>query len=483
MKKRQTILPAFAALLAATVLMISCTKTHSAADEAFKADAPWQFSFTRSGETTHTNTVATFRASLLHNGTGRLMADGSYSGYYTDTAADWPFPELGWLYPCRTYDAPGADPQDGMALDRAGNLIAWDDPNWFENTDNDSKYALRGPYTNQSINYSLVFTSPAVRMACYLPEGKTDVPDNYRWGFPIDRKTSTWAVSPASNGMPLTATYLNNQYIYKVDPTLLEHRSKLTVKVACGSVSKTDIRAVYFKNVLSSAYYMPMAGRVPNMDTYEQYLLDGNDGTDPAYDPLVSYYTVNNYPAAVGGHAGTEGDKLVVPDGESDIHLVRRPGQTEDFIANGEWANFTDADEWEKGSTDKSLLTAVRDFPILPMDYSVVDGDVYKYEAIMPKLVILTGIDGNVKTTVRLAANFEPMKAYTVYIYVSSAYVQAFLTVSDWTIHRHWTEDPSEDTDKLEVSFGQYKEQPLGLLVTDWRLVRPDDEEGHITNN
>ena len=87
------------------------------------------------------------------------------------------------------------------------------------------------------------------------------------------------------------------------------------------------------------------------------------------------------------------------------------------------------------------------------------------------------------KTTVRLAANFEPMKAYTVYIYVSSAYVQAFLTVSDWTIHRHWTEDPSEDTDKLEVSFGQYKEQPLGLLVADWRLVQPDDDEGLITNN
>ena len=478
MKKRQTILPAFAALLAATVLTISCTKTPSAADEAFKADTPWQFSFTRSGETTHTNTVATFRASLLHNGTGRLMADGSYSGYYTDTAADWPFPGMGWLYPCRTYDAPGADPQDGMALDSDGNPVAWDDPNWFDKTDKDSKYALRGPYMNQNqnINYSLVFTSPAVRMACYLPEGKTDVPDNYHWGFPIDRNTSTWAVSPASDGKPLTATYLNNQYIYTVSPTLLEHRSKLTVKVACGSVTKTDIHAVYFENILSSALYMPKT------ETYEQCLLDGDDGTDPDYDPLVSYYTSNTYPAGTDTQAGA-GDKLMVPSGESDIHLVRRPGQTEDFIANGEWADFTDADEWEKGSTDKSLLTAVRDFPILPMDYSVVDGDVYKYESIMPKLVILTGIDGNVKTTVRLAANFEPMKAYTVYIYVSSAYVQAFLTVSDWTIHRHWTEDPSEDTDKLEVSFGQYKEQPLGLLVTDWRLVQPDDDEGLITNN
>ena len=469
MKKSKILLPVFTALLAAVLMAVSCSKA-TLSGETTEGEVPWQFSFTRSGAASHTNTVATFRASLLHNGTGRLMADGSYSGYYTDNAADWPFPELGgWLYPCRTRD------NDGMALDTNGDPIAWDDANWFDKTDKDSRYALRGP-ANQSINYSLVFTSPAVRMACYLPEGKTDVPDNYHWGFPIDRKTSNWAVSPASDGKPLTATYLNNQYIYTVSPTLLEHRSKLTVKVACGSVTKTDIRAVYFKNVLSSALYMPKT------ETYEQCLLDGNDGTDPDYDPLVSYFTSNTYPAGTDTQTGT-GDKLFVPDGDADIHLVRRSGQTEDFIANGEWADFTASDEWVKGSTDKSLLTAVRDFPILPMDYSVVDGDVYLYESIMPKLVVLSGIGGNVKTTVRLAANFEPMKAYTVYIYVSSAYVQAFLTVSDWTVHRHWTDDPAEDTDKLDVSFGQYVERPLGLITSDWRPVQPGDEEGLITNN
>ena len=463
--------PVFAALLAAAMILASCTKTQSS-DPSMDGEMPWQFSFTRSGETTHTDAVATFRASLLHYWTGRLMADGSYSGYYTDNAVDWPFPDMGWLYPCRTRD------NDGMALDTDGNPIAWDDANWFDKTDKDSKYALRGHYlpNNESINYSLVFTSPAVRMACYLPEGKENIPENYHWGFPIDRKTSTWAVSPASEGMPLTATYLNNQYVYTVSPTLLEHRSKVTVKVACGSVTKTDIHAVYFENTLSSALYMPKT------ETYEQCLVDGNDGTDPDYDPLVSYYTSNTYPSGAETQTGA-GDKLFIPDGESDIHLVRRSGQTEDFIANGEWADFTASDEWVKGSSDKSLLTAIRDFPILPMDYSVIDGDVYLYESIMPKLVVLTGIGGNVKTTVRLACNFEPMKAYTVYIYVSSAYVQAFLTVSDWTVHRHWTDFSAEDTDKLDVSFGQYLERPLGLIMSDWRPVQPDPDEGVIANN
>ena len=474
-------------MMAAVLLTaLSCEKSVSPSDPALPDSLPWQFALTRAGGTGHTDAVATYRASLLHNGTGQLMSDGSYSGYYTHHQ---PYTDLEWLSPCLTYDAPGDDPDDGMALDENNQKIPWDASNWFERTIKDSQYALRGPYLldNQVLNYSLVFTSPAVRMECHLPEGATDIPENYHWGFPI-RRDASWAVSPCIVDLAMVSDYLKDingdnqgyQYVYHVDPVLKEPRSRITVKVACGALPEANINKVYFNHVISSALYRPRD--VQNRVTYELWKFDGNDAEDPSFDPLASYYTHNNYPVAAGAHAGEDGDKLEVPAGEPYIHLVRKPGQSHDFIENNDWQNFDQtADEWVKGNDSKYLLTAIKDFKILSMDYSLRDGDVYVYEEFMPRLVLFTGRDGDIKTTIRLAQNFEPMKEYTLYVYISSVYVQAVLTVSDWTIHRHWTEVDAEDTDVLEVVIGTCTQvNGSGLDMTDWRPVSNTGDEGLI---
>ena len=365
-------------------LLCSCTRSFEP-DEQAQNDVVWHLA-TRSGA--HVDQVATYRASLLDNANGVLRSDGSYSGYYN---AD------GWLTPCRTNDA-------GDALDTNGDPIAWDSPTWYNDTDKDSQYALRGGRRrdygnadsyNRSIvtNYSMVITSPAVRMSSFRPSGAAALtgshvtnPDDYRWGFAMDRKTSTWAISEVDANLILTATYLQNQYVYDFQPTLLEHRSKLTVKIACGALSQVDINKVYFTNIISEAYYMPMYKQLPLLyeQAYEECKKDGYGSVgdyDPAtYDPLASYYTTNTYPATAGARTG-DGDVFAVPDADADAHLVRRPGQTADFMANDEWNQFVDADEWVRGDNTKYVLTPVKDFPILSLDYGVMVGDQYKYDA------------------------------------------------------------------------------------------------------
>ena len=471
---------------------VSCEKPAFSPGDPLSGDSPWQFALTRSGESTHTDAVATYRASLLHNGTGCLMADGSYSGYYTDNnwPGGWPssYP-AGWLYPCAAFDAPGDDPDDGMALDQAGNKVAWDVPGWFDTIDKDSRHGLRGLGDlnsrfgiSHAINYALVFTSPAVRMEHFAPSREPAPtgdaarnPMNWHWGFPITRN-SAWAVSPLIPGLSLSATYLSGQYVFQVDPVLKEQRSKLTVKIACGALSEANIHQVYFDNVISSAYYMPMTG------TYEEWKFDGDDGTDPSYDPLASYYTTNSYPSAAGSPAGA-GDKFVTPSGEPHVHLVRKAGQSPDFITDDTWSTFTAEDEWVKGNDSKYLLTALRDFPILSMNYGEMVGDTYRYEEYIPKVVIWSGAAGDIKTTIRLPFHFEPMKAYTLFLYVSNVYVHAVLTVADWTIHRHWTDDASEDTEVVDVVLGTFKTVRSSLDKSDWTLVPVNpDADGLIEN-
>lgn len=424
-------------LLLSLPLAFACSK-NTAAEEAREESRAWQFALTKGAVA---DQAVTFRASLLHNGTGALRSDGSYSGYYTAS---------GWLYPCRTDN-------DGNALDTGGSVIAWDDPDWFTKTDKDSQYALRGPSAS---GYTLVFTSPAVRMDKFLPTGMPDLPANYKWGFPIDRRSSTWAVSAPMENLTLNATYLDENYIFTIDPTLYEHRAKLTVKVACGSLAMVDINSVYFQNVMSTAWYMPKT------QTYEEWVMDGGTGS-----PLTNYYTDNSYPSGLETQTG-EGEKMVVPALGDEIHLVKREGQTTHFITDGEWADFTDSDEWVLGDDTKSIVTAIKDFPILPLNYASLDGDVYRFAALMPQIVVLTGPGGNIRSTVTLAANIEPMKAYTLYIYVSNVYAQAILTVTDW------------EEESLSASFGSAQQMDGVLLgITDWNTVNTNANDGEITNN
>lgn len=466
---------------ASAAAVLSCEKSQPDPDSPLRSDSPWQFVLTRSGETGHTDAAATFRASLLHNGTGTLMSDGTYCGYYTDNnwPGGWPssYP-AGWLYPCRTDDS-------GHALTESGAVVSPDAADWFDRIHKDSQYALRGIGDlnsrfgiNYSINYALVFTSPAVRMAPFTPSGAEAPtgeaarnPMNYSWGFPITR-TSEWAVSPSIDALSLTASYVNGQYVFPVEPILSDPHSRLTVKVACGALGEANIASVHFKDVISSAYYMPKTG------TYEKWVLDGDDGTVPDYDPLASYYTENSYPTGSATHTGA-GDKFVAPSG-MPVHLDRKPGQGTDFIRDGDWADFDqEADEWEKGrAAGNYLLTAIRDFPVLSMDYGVTVGDTYVYEDRMPKIVFMTGAAGDIRTTVRLAQNLEPMKAYTLYIWVSSVYVHMVLTVAPWTTHTQWG-GSQEGQQTLEVALGSWTGvNGSSLTLAPWTVNGL--AEGHI---
>jgi len=448
-----------AALMVAAMALDSCEKSRTEAEASSGENVPWQFAFTRSGESGHADEVRTFRASLLYNDLGVLMADGSYCGYYTDevTRPGWDAPKS-WLYPCRTDNA-------GNALDASGAVVPWNAATWFEDIDKDSKYALRGPGdlyrfgVDHSINYALVFASPAVRMEGFTPDGgfaptgaAASNPMNYHWGFPIARDDD-WTVSSAVTGLPLSATYLNGQYVFSVNPVLKDRHAKLTVKVVCGAVSAANIHAVYFTNILSEAYFMPLT------ETYEKSTVDWVFDGGVA-DPLTDYYTHNTYPATDGQPAGA-GDKMVAPS-DAPVHLVRKATQTPDFISEDQWQDFDQTtDEWVRGDDSKCLLTAIRDFRLLSMDYSATEGDAYIYEEFIPKLVVISGQDGDVKTTIRLAENLEPMKSYTLYVWVSSAYVRAVLTVSPWT------EIPGMD---VSFDIDQAKDfRPL--VVSSWTTV------------
>ena len=476
--KLRIILP----LLAVALISLASCEKQDISDVDTSEAHPWQFVMTRAGAT-HTDEVRTYRASLLHNGTGELQSDGTYSGYYTENhwtetnGAAWPY-STGWLYPCRTNHY-------GDALDTDGNIIPWDATDWFSRTDKDSQWALRGPNTSND-EYALVITSPAQRMVGYrtpemdpIPEGMAHYARYYHWGFLLDRKASRWAVSPVVGGLSVASDYISGNYIYTFAPKLLEHRAMLTVKVACGALDEANISKVHFQNVISKTYYRPPRGNEgatsSRTGNYEMPIIDGNDNGDDSYDPLVSYYLDNSYPSTDGEAPGT-GDKFIAPDG-SPAHIVRRSGQTTDFIPNDEWQYFTSSDEWTRGSTDKYVLTAIKDFPILPLDYSTPEGDSYFYRDIMPQVVVYSGVNGDIKSTILVDANLEPMKKYTMYIYVSSVYIHAVLTVSDWTIFQFW---PDND-DVLDVSFGNVPERLVGeLTVSDWRPVDTDPDHGVI---
>lgn len=412
---------------------VSCNKENSALHE--DDDCNWGFVMTKSGEAI--NTKATFRTSLLNTSTGALTSDGSYSGYYN---------HKNWLTPCRTDD-------DGNALDSKGNKIQWDDKQWYEKTDKATKYGLRGP----NGGHTLIITSPAIRMKKYKLSGQSTI----KWGYPIDRKTSKWAISAPIENLTLSGAYLYNGSVTREfnagNIPILEHRAMVTVKVACGSISSAKIHSVYFQNIISSANYNPKS------QTYDNVVIDGGKE-----NPLDVYYTQNSYPTGENTHTG-EGEKLIVPDGKT-INLTRIENLPADI--SQAWSMVDGATEWDSSTNTGEVLTAIRDFPILPLDYSVRNGETYLWEDIMPQIIVRSGESGDIKATITLAANIEPMKKYNIYVYISNAFVSVNLTVADWNTHRHWTDDPDQDKDELEVVFGTYaKIDGSNITIGKWREV------------
>ena len=234
---------------------------------------------------------------------------------------------------------------------------------------------------------------------------------------------------------------------------MYDRRAKVTVKVACGALSHAYLYSVHFRNVMSTAYYMPKS------KTYENHVMDGGYA-----DPLSQYYTTNTYETL--GTSGTPivGDKLVVPGEDKAIHLFQRPDQN---------VAFTAADEWDKASNAGKIVTAIPDFPIFSLDYSTLDGDQYRYKNLIPEIIVYSGKTGNIKSTVSLPADLEPMKEYTVIIYLSTASVEAELYVEDWDVEG-----------SIDVDFGKVQELSAKSIYVDNWDTNPDHpaQDGTITN-
>lgn len=413
-----------------------CERAYPDTDAKEEGNGIWEFAMTRGGEPV--DSKVTYRASLLDNSNGNLLSDGTYCGYHK---------AQGWLYPC------AADDDTGEALDTGGNIVDWNDSEWFEKIDKDSRHGLRAAKSQKHV---LTLSSPAVRMKKFLVQGTADT---WHWGFPVDRKTELY-IGNAIKDLSVTATWVDNRYIFPVvsdshDGKLYDRRAKVTVKVACGALMEADINSVYFKNVISSAYYMPYSM------TYENATLDGGYS-----DPLRDYYTTNTYDSLGDGDELTSviGDKLSVPADEPDIRLTQREDPA---------ADFTDADEWVKSSNEGKILTAIQSFPIMSLDYSTLDGDQYRYKDLIPEIIILTGTKGNIRSTVSLAADLDPMTEYLVMIYLSTASVQATLYVAEW-----------DEGSNTTVTFRKSVDLPVNNFVADSWDVNPDHpiDDGKITN-
>ena len=136
-----------------------------------------------------------------------------------------------------------------------------------------------------------------------------------------------------------------------------------------------------------------------------------------------------------------------------------------------EWfKNFSSSDEWLRGYSDKYMLTAIKDFYILSLDYSREEGGELYYKGIIPEIIVTEKLGGaNKKITLQLAADIKPMKDYTVYLFISNIDVQATLTASDW-----------EDVGNQEVMFGQGLVTDGKITIASWEEV---DEDITIVDN
>lgn len=420
------------------VLLLSVSGCSKISYDVAEGEIPvgaWEFFMTKG--TSLQSGTKTIRASLLSSLVDTLVSDGSYCGYEKDVSDG-----LKWYYPCRV------DDESGAALDPEGNPVEWSLPGCFDRIDKDSKYALRAAAEDR---YSLVFSTPAVRMKRLVIENLESNKKTIKYGFRLDRKKEIY-ISDVMRGLNVAATWVDGKYVFPLSgPTLAsasdtifyDRRSKITVKVACGKLTSADVHSVHFENVMSSAYY------IPTSKSYELPVMDGG------FEDPLDYYTVNTYPTLDSGDK-IVGDKLVVPDGEPDIHLEK---------------SLDMSCEWDKETNLGRVVTAIADFPILSLNYSALVDDHYKYEGLIPEIIVHSGRDSLIRSTVSLPVNFEPMKSYTVIIYISTAYVFAELYVAEWI------DGPTQD-----VTFGEaIKLDGESILITDWN--DNGEQNGDISND
>lgn len=390
--------------------------------------------FTKSGIIAAKDTAATFRFCNVFpdKNWSILLSDGAYCGYVSDK---------GWYYPCKVDDA-------GNALDASGQIIPFDAPDWFERTENSSKYGLRMRTYGSYSEYNLIMCSPALRMVHYhLPD---DPPSsNYHWAFVLNNEDEVYINDPYQVSS-FTCTSINGNYVYDLPAKMVlkDRRAKVTVKVACGKLSHALLNGVHFKNVMTQVHY------VPTSQTYDLPVMDHGES-----NPWAAY-TANSYPADGQDMTGS-GNMLKVPDGDDDIALTKRSSTDEPFV------------EWNHGTNSGTAVTAIKSFPVYALDYSELSGDRLLYDDIVPEIVVYSGSEGRLKSTVRLIADLEPMKNYLVVVYLSTAVVSAELYISEW----------NTDPGTTDIVFGDCVHLPVESgWITDWESTDIPEDQSTITD-
>ena len=340
--------------------------------------------FTKLSDSPHVDENRTYRVCQFYNGdTDNLLADGSYCGYMN--------PEKGWLYPCKVDN-------DGNALDADGSIIPWDADDWFSRTQNDTEYALNMKTLSGENYTTLVVCSPARRLTVI------DNKENPKqWAFRLDIDEEFYVSSPIT-GLSFEPSVLEGQYIYSDPVVLRDKRARINVIVMCGNLDMSYLHALHFRNVITSALYKP------------KKMIYINTQSDRGFSDPFMAYTRNCYPE--DGGQTVPGNILFVPDGQDDICLIKDSA----------------VPEWNSELNEGQCVTAIRQFPIFSLDYGSIDKNTgkYTYEEQIPELIIYSGTGGKLKSTVRLAANIEPMVEYNVIIKLSTASITAELIAAEW---------------------------------------------------
>lgn len=394
------------------------------ADIATDTTAEQYLFFTKGTGTPHVNSNRTYRVNEFYNGdSGELLADGAYCDYMNE--------ERGWLYPCKVDD-------DGNALDADDAIIPYDAPDWFSRTVNDTKYALRMHLLNQEKYATIVVCSPARRMAAINPNAKPKV-----WAYKLDIDEEFYTSYPVAD-LEFMPGIIAGQYIYSDPIVLHDPRSRINVVIKCGTLDIANLHAVHFRNVMTSAWYKPK----------EMVYLEPVTDRGMTDSPFEAY-TQNCYPESSG--TTVPGNVLLVPEDKDDICLIKESG-----IA-----------EWNSADNEGRCITAIQQFHIFSQEYGKIDPVTgkYVYESQIPEIVVYSGMGGHMKSTVRLAANMEPMKEYTVIISLSTASVTASL------VPAAWNEIPED------IEFGHsLPVETRELSFEPWSLVDVDPSEGSISD-
>lgn len=168
-------------------------------------------------------------------------------------------------------------------------------------TQYDCSKGLRYNYINGSGPLYLCMVSPAFAPEKYTVS-KGDFSENELYGYRQSRVRLPDEVQYVSNPLSVTlrGIYLDNQEVFHADSIKLkEHRSKLSVAIACGDdISSVTVRSIEMADVYGSAYYNFFHGyQAPVIDTVMAYQPDApkvfHTG-ETAEQVMTDFYLLSN---------------------------------------------------------------------------------------------------------------------------------------------------------------------------------------------